>query len=152
MQAPVTAGRAVRTGTLYAAIAVLAVAGMAVSSLSLYHHFSKSKTSFCNFAQSFDCDLVNRSQYSTFHKVPVALLGILGYLLILSLATVYREKAETPLILSAGALGGLGFALYLTYVEGFILHAWCILCLSSLALITVIALLAARNALKALKN
>ena len=147
-----TAGRAVRTGTLYAAIAVLAVAGMAVSSLSLYHHFSKSKTSFCNFAQSFDCDLVNRSQYSTFHKVPVALLGILGYLLILSLATVYREKAETPLILSAGALGGLGFALYLTYIEGFILHAWCILCLSSLALITVIALLAARNALKALKN
>jgi len=125
---------------------------MAVSSLSLYHHFSKSKTSFCNFAQSFDCDLVNRSQYSTFHKVPVALLGILGYLLILSLATVYREKAETPLILSAGALGGLGFALYLTYIEGFILHAWCILCLSSLALITVIALLAARNALKALKN
>jgi uncharacterized membrane protein len=152
MQAPVTAGRAVRTGTLYAAIAVLAVAGMAVSSLSLYHHFSKSKTSFCNFAQSFDCDLVNRSQYSTFHKVPVALLGILGYLLILSLATVYREKAETPLILSAGALGGLGFALYLTYIEGFILHAWCILCLSSLALITVIALLAARNALKSLKN
>jgi len=125
---------------------------MAVSSLSLYHHFSKSKTSFCNFAQSFDCDLVNRSQYSTFHKVPVALLGILGYLLILSLATVYREKAETPLILSAGALGGLGFALYLTYIEGFILHAWCILCLSSLALITVIALLAARNALKSLKN
>jgi uncharacterized membrane protein len=151
MQAPVTAGRAVRTGTLYAAIAVLAVAGMAVSSLSLYHHFSKSKTSFCNFAQSFDCDLVNRSQYSTFHKVPVALLGILGYLLILSLATVYREKAETPLILSAGALGGLGFALYLTYIEGFILHAWCILCLSSLALISAITVLAAANAVKALK-
>jgi len=124
---------------------------MAVSSLSLYHHFSKSKTSFCNFAQSFDCDLVNRSQYSTFHKVPVALLGILGYLLILSLATVYREKAETPLILSAGALGGLGFALYLTYIEGFILHAWCILCLSSLALISAITVLAAANAVKALK-
>jgi uncharacterized membrane protein len=152
MQAPVTAGRADRTGTLYAAIAILAVAGMAVSSLSLYHHFSKSKTSFCNFAQSFDCDLVNRSQYSTFHKVPVALLGILGYLLILSLATVYREKAETPLILSAGALGGLGFALYLTYIEGFVLHAWCILCLSSLALISVITLLAATNACKALKT
>ena len=137
---------------MYAAIAILAVAGIAVSSVSLYHHFSKSKTSFCNLGQSFDCDLVNRSQYSTFHKVPVALLGMFGYLLVLSLATVYREKAETPLILSAGALGGLGFALYLTYIEGFILHAWCILCLSSLALITVIALLAARNALKALKN
>ena len=141
-----------RTHRLYAAIAILAVAGIAVSSLSLYHHFGKSKTSFCNLGQSFDCDLVNRSQYSTFHKVPVALLGILGYLLILSLATVYREKAETPFILNAAALGGLGFALYLTYIEGFVLHAWCILCLSSLALISVIALLAATNALKALKT
>src|SRR5215467_248215 len=142
MQASVT-GKAGRTGKLYAAIAILAVAGIAVSSLALYHHFSKSKTSFCNIAQSFDCDLVNRSQYSTFHKVPVALLGILGYLAILSLATVYREKAETPLVLGAGALGGLGFALYLTYIEGFVLHAWCILCLSSLALILVITVLAA---------
>ena len=136
---------------MYAAIAILAVAGIAVSSVSLYHHFSKSKTSFCNLGQSFDCDLVNRSQYSTFHKVPVALLGMFGYLLVLSLATVYREKAETPFILGAAVLGGLGFALYLTYIEGFILHAWCILCLSSLALISAITVLAAANAVKALK-
>ena len=151
MQAAVTAERADRPGALYTVIALLAVAGIAVSSFSLYHHLSKSKTSFCNVAQSFDCDLVNRSPYSTFHKVPVALLGILGYLVILSLSTVYREKAETPLILSAGAVGGLGFALYLTYIEGFVLHAWCILCLSSLALISGITVLAAANALKALK-
>jgi len=151
MQASVTARTAGSKGKLYAAIAILAVAGIAVSSVSLYHHFSKSKTSFCNIAQSFDCDLVNRSQYSTFHKLPVALLGVIGYLIILSLATVYREKAETPLILAAGALGGLGFALYLTYIEGFILHAWCILCLSSLALISAITVLAAANAVKALK-
>jgi len=55
------------------------------------------------------------------------------------------------LILAAGALGGLGFALYLTYIEGFILHTWCILCLSSLALISAITVLAAANAVKALK-
>ena len=138
-------------GRLYAAIAILAVAGIAVSSVSLYHHFSKSKTSFCNLGQSFDCDLVNRSQYSTFHQVPVALLGMFGYLLVLSLATVYREKAETPFILGAAALGGLGFALYLTYLEGFVLHAWCVLCLSSLAIISAITVLSAMNAFKALK-
>jgi vitamin-K-epoxide reductase (warfarin-sensitive) len=94
---------------------------------------------------------VNRSQYSTFHKVPVALLGILGYLLILSLATVYHEKAETPFILGAAALGGLGFALYLTYIEGFILQAWCILCLSSLALVSAIAVLTVVNVVKVLR-
>jgi len=148
----VTVVRALGRSRLYAAIAILAVAGIAVSSVSLYHHFSKSKTSFCNLGQSFDCDLVNRSQYSTFHKVPVALLGMFGYLLVLSLATVYREKAETPFILGAAVLGGLGFALYLTYLEGFVLHAWCLLCLSSLAIISAITVLTVTNAFKALKT
>jgi len=40
------------------------------------------------------------------------------------------------------AVGGLGFALYLTYIEGYVLGAWCILCLSSLAMIAGIAVLA----------
>jgi len=151
MQTSVTAPAAGRTSRVYSAIALLALAGMFVSSISLYHHFSKSKTSFCDIGQSFNCDLVNRSQYSVFHGIPVALLGILGYLLILSLATVYREKAETPFILAGVTLAGLGFALYLTYIEAFVLHAWCILCLSSLTLITVAAVLSLWSAAKALR-
>jgi uncharacterized membrane protein len=47
------------------------------------------------------------------------------------------------LMLAMAALAGLGFALYLTYIEGFVLAAWCILCLSSLAIIFCIASLAA---------
>jgi vitamin-K-epoxide reductase (warfarin-sensitive) len=152
MQAAVTAAPARRTGRLCAAIAILAIAGVTVSSISLYHHFSKSKTSFCDIGQSFNCDLVNRSQYSTVRGVPVALPGILGYLLLMSLATVYREKAETPFILAGAALAGFGFALHLTYIEAFVLHAWCILCLSSLAVISTITALSLWNAGKALKS
>ena len=118
-------------------VAVVAVAGVAVSSVSLYHHFGTSKTSFCTFGQSFNCDIVNRSSYSTVFGVPVALIGILGYLLILALATVYREKAETPVMLLIASAAGLAFALYLTYIEKFVLQAWCILCLSSLLLIFI---------------
>lgn len=151
MQASVTAPAAGRTSRLYTAIALLAVAGILVSSISLYHHFSKSKTSFCDIGQSFNCDLVNRSEYSIFHGIPVALLGSLGYLLILSLATVYREKAETPFILAGITAAGFGFALYLTYIEAFVLHAWCILCLSSLALIAMTVVLSLWNAARALK-
>src|SRR5882724_2811500 len=120
---------------LMVAIALVALGGIAISSVSLYHHFSKSKTSFCDINEVVNCDLVNRSTYSTVLGVPVALIGILGYLLILSLATVYREKAETPVMLLAVSATGLGFALYLTYIEKFVLAAWCVLCLSSLALI-----------------
>src|SRR6266581_610177 len=105
------------------AIAIVAVLGIAVSSVSLDHHFRKSKTSYCDFGQSFNCDIVNRSEYSTVAGVPVALIGILGYLALLAFATFYREKAETPGILLVGSSGGLGFALYLTYVEKYILSA-----------------------------
>ena len=124
-------------------IALLAVAGIAVSSVSLAHHYAKSKTSYCDFGETFNCDVVNRSAYSVVMGVPVALIGVVGYLALLALATLYRTKAETPVMLLVGALAGLAFALYLTYVEAFVLAVWCILCLSSLTLIFTITLLSA---------
>ena len=126
---------------LFLVIAVLALAGIAVSSVSLYHHFQTSKTSYCDFGESFNCDIVNRSEYSSILGVPVAAIGIAGYLIIFLLATVYRDRQETAIALMIGALGGLGFALYLTYIEGFVLHAWCLLCLSSLAVIFTTSIL-----------
>lgn len=126
---------------LFLAIAVLAVAGIAVSSVSLYHHYETSGTSFCDFGGSFNCDMVNRSIYSKVMGIPVALIGILGYAGILGLATVRRDRAETPKILLGAAVAGLGFALYLTYIEAFVLAVWCILCLSSLGLIFLITVL-----------
>jgi len=129
------------TRRLFLVIAIVSCVGIAVSSISLDHHFRKTKTSYCDFGQSFNCDIVNRSEYSTVAGVPVALIGILGYIALLAFATFYRQKAETPGILLAGSLGGLAFALYLTYVEKFILGAWCILCLTSLTAILTIAIL-----------
>jgi vitamin-K-epoxide reductase (warfarin-sensitive) len=142
MQTAVTAsGVPTRTPRLMLAIALLAVFGVVVSSVSLYDHFATSKTSFCDLGQSFNCDLVNRSKYSTLAGLPVALIGIAGYLIVLSLATVYREKAETPFMLLIASLAGLAFALRLTYIEARMLYAWCILCLSSLATILAITVL-----------
>lgn len=137
---------------LMIAIALVALCGIAVSSVSLQHHFSKSKTSFCDINETFNCDLVNRSSYSTFLGVPVALIGILGYLLILALATAYREKAETPVMLTVVSAAGLGFALYLAYIEAHVLGAWCILCLTSLALISASAVLSAILGARTLRN
>jgi uncharacterized membrane protein len=123
------------------AIAVLAVSGTVVSSVSLYHHYGTSASSYCEIGENFNCDIVNRSTYSTIAGIPVALIGVAGYLAVLTLATFYRNLAEAPVILAMGSLAGLSFALYLTYIEGFVLAAWCILCLSSLTLIFSIAVL-----------
>jgi uncharacterized membrane protein len=128
--------------TLLLAIAVLAVLGTAVSSVSLAHHYGTSKSSFCDLSETVNCDIVNRSEYSTLLGVPVALIGTLGYLALLALATFYRQRDSTPRLLFWGAIAGLGFALYLTYIEGFVLSTWCILCLSSLCTIFAIAVLA----------
>ncbi len=122
-------------------IAVLALGGALVSSVSLHHHYGTSATSYCDIGENFNCDIVNRSTYSQIAGIPVALIGIIGYLAVLTLATLYRNQAGTPAVLAMGSLAGLGFALRLTYVEGFVLAAWCVLCLSSLALIASIAVL-----------
>ena len=126
---------------LMIAIAVLSMAGAAVSSVSLYHHYGTSATAYCDIGENFNCDIVNRSTFSTVAGVPVALIGITGYLVVLTLATLYRNHAVSPAMLATGSLAGLAFALYLTYIEGFVLAVWCILCLSSLALISSIAVL-----------
>jgi uncharacterized membrane protein len=127
---------------LFVAIAVLAAAGIVVSAVSLQRHYAKSATAFCDVGEKFNCDIVNRSEYSSVMGIPVAGIGIAGYGVLLALATVYRSRAETPLRLLAAAVAGLGFALWLTYVEGFVLGTWCILCLSSLGMIAGIAVLA----------
>ncbi len=124
-------------------VALLAVCGIAISSVSLQHHYATSKTAYCEIGETFNCDVVNRSEYSSLLGVPVALIGMLGYAALAGLATVYRERRETPALLFGVATAGLAFALYLTYIEGHVLGVWCILCLSSLALIAATAVLAA---------
>jgi uncharacterized membrane protein len=131
------------TQRLMNAVAILAVCGIVVSSLSLQHHYATSKMAYCEIGETFNCDIVNRSEYSSIFGIPVALIGMLGYAALAGLATVYRERRETPAMLFSAATAGLAFALYLTYIEARVLGVWCILCLSSLALITTMTMLAA---------
>ena len=123
------------TQKLMSVVAILAVLGIVVSSTSLQHLYATSKTAYCDIGEMFNCDIVNRSEYSTILGFPVALIGMLGYAALVGLATVYRERRENPGLLFAGASAGLAFALYLTYIEAHVLGVWCILCLSSLGLI-----------------
>jgi uncharacterized membrane protein len=131
------------TRGLMSAVAILAVCGIVVSSVSLQHHYATSKTAYCDIGETFNCDIVNRSEYSSIFGIPVALIGMLGYAALAGLATVYRERRETPAMLFSAAAAGLTFAVYLTYIEARVLGVWCILCLSSLALITTTTVFAA---------
>jgi uncharacterized membrane protein len=127
---------------LYSIIAVLSLAGAIVSSVSLQRHYAKSATTFCDFSQQFSCDIVNRSEWSAVAGIPVAAIGVAGYLALFVLATFRRSRPETPNWVLGFAVVGFAFALYLTYIEAYELMTWCILCVASQLLIFAIAVLA----------
>jgi uncharacterized membrane protein len=79
---------------------------------------------------------VNHSPYAVIGPIPVAALGILGYLLMGVLAFLRRRG-----LLVLFVLAGLAFSLYLTYIESEILGVWCIYCVGSLTTISIMTLL-----------
>ena len=140
MQAALT-NPASRNSILFLLIAILSIAGIVLSAISLQRHYAKSATNFCDFSQKFSCDIVNRSEYSEIQGIPIAGIGMVGYAVLFALSTYWRSRQETPARLLVTALAGLGFALYLTYIEAYVLTTWCILCVGSLVMISVISLL-----------
>jgi uncharacterized membrane protein len=127
---------------LFLIVAVLSLTGVVVSAVSLQRHYAKSATSFCDVAEKFNCDIVNRSEYSALAGIPVAGIGVVGYGVLFALSTFLRSRGDTVNQLLGAAIAGLIFALYLTYIEARVLDTWCILCLFSLSLISAISLLA----------
>jgi vitamin-K-epoxide reductase (warfarin-sensitive) len=116
-------------------IAFLAVAGVVVSSLALQVHYS-TETEPCSINAKWDCGIVNHSPFAEIAHIPVAALGIAGYLAMGALALLKRRR-----LVAALALGALGFSLYLTYIEKYVLEVYCIYCVTSLGIIVIINLL-----------
>jgi uncharacterized membrane protein len=123
-------------------ITALAVIGFALSALSVYNHYKKEATDYCDFGDTFNCDAVNKSAYSHFGPVPVAAVGVAGYIFLLLLSRVRRENKPVSAILVLASLAGAGFSAWLTYIEARVLLSYCIICLGSFACIVLIALLA----------
>jgi len=115
-------------------IIILALAGVVVSPVVLKEHYSN-ETSVCDINAKWDCGIVNHTPYSLFHGIPVAMIGIVGYALIGVLA------GRFPVVTALAALGGLGFALRLTYFEWKVIGVWCIYCVSSQMIIACVFLL-----------
>lgn len=115
---------------------VLALLGLAASSLALREHYRTSGESPCSINDRWDCGIVNHSPYALLGGVPVAAIGIAGYLTlaILSLRRAYR-------LMLAGSLAGVAFSLYLARIEAHILGVWCVYCVISLAVISLLTLL-----------
>lgn len=117
-------------------IVLLAIAGIVVSSLALKVHYDTGSEP-CRINDKWDCGVVNHSPYAVIHGVPVAAVGIAGYLLIAVLGFLRRRGW-----LLLAVVVGLAFALYLTNIEAHILEVWCLYCVISQAIIAVLTVLA----------
>ena len=117
-------------------IVLLALGGIVVSSLALKVHYDTGSEP-CSINDKWDCGVVNHSPYAVLYGVPVAAIGIAGYLLIAVLAFL---RTRGWLLLAA--LVGLAFALYLTNIEAHVLEVWCVYCVISQAIIAALTLLA----------
>jgi uncharacterized membrane protein len=124
---------------LYRVSAILVVIGLLVS---IYMTIYKVTSNDALCLGSGDCSTVNASRYSEVYGIPVATVGIAGYLAIL-LAHWYEQRDKffeknSPMLIFGLALTGFLFTVYLIYIEFAVLRALCPFCLTSQAAMTII--------------
>jgi uncharacterized membrane protein len=113
----------------------LTTIGVGVATYLTYIHYAGIKP-LCG-RNGGGCEIVQTSEYSKLAGVPVALIGLIGYLAIL--ASLLASESERSRFATVGlALVGFGFSAYLTGRELFSIHHICEWCLSSAVIITVI--------------
>jgi hypothetical protein len=116
------------------ASAALAVVGIGIAGYLTYVHYADLKP-LC--LASGGCETVQSSQYAKLAGIPVAAIGLAGYVLILASTWIRGEMGK---LLGAGlGLVGFGFSAYLTYRELFTIDAICPWCVASAVLMTLLA-------------
>ena len=125
---------------------ILTVIGLLVSIYMTIYKIT-SNDSMC--IGSGDCKTVNASRYSEVNiagsRIPVAVLGVVGYAAILSVLLLERRlnflQQNGPLVFFGLSLMGFLFTLYLIYVEVALIRAYCPFCIASQSAMTLIFLL-----------
>lgn len=117
-------------------IAMLAVVGILVATYLVTLQWQLSNSIYCPIG---DCVLVNQSSYAYVFGVPVAVIGLIGYIVLLLLTMRWQaqpDNRQAGLLVALVATPGWLFSAYLTWAEFFAIEAVCFWCLISFAIIT----------------
>lgn len=115
---------------------ILSLLGFIAASLALREHYREYGDAPCDINAHWDCGVVNHSPFAMIGPIPVAALGMAGYLLMAALAFLRSYR-----LLLVPVFAGFAFSLYLAHVEKDILGVWCIYCVISLGIISLMSLL-----------
>jgi uncharacterized membrane protein len=127
------------------AAALLAACGAAIAGYLTWVHYAGLEPVCAGGGEG--CERVQNSPYAQLAGIPVALLGLVGYLAILVSLVARGELAR--LATAVLALIGFAFSAYLTYLELFVIDAICQWCVASAAVMTALAAVAAARVLAA---
>ena len=127
------------SGLLRRVMIALCLVGLGVAIYLTYVHYSGIQP-VCTAGGS--CIKVQTSQWSRLAGVPVALIGLIGYIAIMA-SLLAPDREETRLATLGLTLIGFGFSAYLTYRELFSIHAVCEWCASSAVILTLLVIGAA---------
>jgi uncharacterized membrane protein len=116
---------------------VLTLVGIGVAAYLTYVHYAGLQP-FCA-GGAHGCERVQSSSYASLGGIPVALLGLGGYLAIAAALLAPGERAR--LAAAALAVSGFGFSAYLTYLELFVIDAICQWCVASAVLLTLLSVI-----------
>jgi len=123
------------------AIALLALVGLFVAVYLWLHAIGIGGAIKCG--ASGGCEVVQTSRWAVFLGQPVALYGVIGYVVILIVAlaalrpVALVQRGWGVLLVGLATVGAL-FTAYLTYLELFVIHAICRWCFGSAMIITLI--------------
>lgn len=105
--------------------------GLLVSAYLTIEHYTGNATLACSLGGVVDCAKVTSSPWSTFLGVPVALLGLVFFVVALALC-LPKMWHHGPGWLDSARLGwmtvGLGMVLYLVWAELYRINAICLWC------------------------
>lgn len=123
---------------------ILSIVGIAFAAILTYDHYYESQLPLCQPETWLDCGKVNKGEYSEVLGVPLAVIGLIGFVLILSLSVIrlvhwHRDYTKNffLLVLLFVFLGSI-ISWYLTYLEFFVIYAICPYCFTSFLLITIV--------------
>lgn len=136
---------------LPATLAALSLLGIGISSYLTYVHWTDKPVACTALA---DCERVATSEYADIGGVvPVAFLGLLGYIALFAVAAVWiygnsRGLTWPSMAFWGLSLGGVIYSAYLTYLELFVIDAICMWCVASAAVLAVLFVLSTAEILR----
>jgi len=121
-------------------VAALALAGIFISLYLTLYKIGVIGELSCSIGS---CETVNTSKWSRFLGLPVAAWGLLFYLDVFAVALVgtmrrFEFEPVISFVLVGEAAIGVLFSAWLTYLELGVIHAICIWCVTSAAIVTLI--------------